>query len=337
MKQTDEKARAGFESYEKGELHAHLNGCIPPEVTKELVVRHGVEVPEDFDIELDLQILEPVSSLVEYFKPWLLLKRLPIGKECLLRMVDAAVETTRRDGVKYVEFRNSPFNICEINNVGLEEALEWLIEGLRASSLKHGVDAKLVVSLSRHNLELEKARKLLNAIRSRDCERLIVGVDMSGDENAEINDEVTRFFRRAKEDLGLGVSIHAGETGVAENILWAVDECGADRVGHALAAANSRKIMDRLREKNVCVEVSMISNLRTGSVKCIDEHPVTVFIENEVPFVLCSDNPQVHRSSLSDEYALFSKLTARLDLIETMYGRQMEFCFGAGSGNEQDT
>lgn len=322
---------------EKAELHAHLNGCIPPDKIRELIRKHNVEIPPDFDIDRDLQILEPVSSLLEYFKPWLVLKRLPVGKACLAEMVDAAVGTLAEDSVTYVEFRNSPFNICEINNISIDEALEWLIETLSQSSERYAVKANLVVSLSRYNMDIKKAWQLLNAIKTYKRDGVIVGVDLSGDESSPITSEIAKFYRSAKDDLGLGVTIHAGEMGNLENIRWAIEECDADRLAHALAAAECKRTLDILSKNDICLEISLISNLRTGAVKTLASHPVLSFIAHGVPFVLCSDNPQVHDSSLSEEYALFNKLTSRHDLLESMYSRQRKYCFSSGSGdNERD-
>ena len=73
---------------EKAELHVHLCGCIPPQKIKELVRKYNVTIPSDFDITRDLQVLKPVDSICKYFKPWSVLKLLPVGKKCLAEMVD---------------------------------------------------------------------------------------------------------------------------------------------------------------------------------------------------------------------------------------------------------
>lgn len=331
----DSKEMSNLFVSEKAELHAHLNGCIPQEKIKELVQKHNVEIPPDFDINKDLQILEPVNSLLEYFKPWLVLKRLPVGKECLAEMVDAAIGTLAEDNITYVEFRNSPFNICGINNISIDETVEWLIETLSQASTNYGVEAHLVISLSRYNFDLEKASELLDAMRSKNEDGMIVGVDLSGDENAPITEEVAKFFRTAKHELGLGVTMHAGETGNLENIRWAVEECHADRLAHALAAAKCQRTLEVLTQKDICLEISLISNLRTGAVKTLESHPVLTFIKDGVPFVLCSDNPQVHDSTLSDEYNLFDSLTSRRDLLESMFSTQKKYCFSRENSNHE--
>src|SRR5271170_5201286 len=85
----------------KLDLHVHLNGCIRPSTTERLQREYNIELPEGFDIARDLQITAPVSNLPEYFKPWTLLKRFPIGRSCLEAMVLDCVESLASDGVVY--------------------------------------------------------------------------------------------------------------------------------------------------------------------------------------------------------------------------------------------
>lgn len=321
--------KADLRQLQKAELHAHFNGCVPPSVVHRLVEKHGVLLPEGYRLPDDLVIHKPVAALIDYFRPWFVFKRLPIGHDCLDEMLLAAAGELASDGVRYAELRNSPFNIAEINNISLERTLEWLIESAMRASEAHAIDLRLIVSLSRYRFDLERASLLLSAIAAVSHEKKIVALDLSGDEDDPIPVEVSSLFQRAKEELGLGVTVHAGETGNANNVRWAVEVCHADRIGHGLAASTDPRVLDLLLSRNVCVEVCLHSNLMTGRLDSLDSHPVHSFIEASVPFVLCTDNPQVHGVSLSDEYRLFVDATGRSDLITGMYDTQMKYAFGS--------
>jgi adenosine deaminase len=316
-----------FSVLPKAELHAHLNGCIPTVVVQELLREFSVRIPEGFDPETDLQVTTPVNTLAEYFRPWYLLKLLPVGKACLDRMVLESLRSLAADGVSYVELRNSPFSIAKQNNIPLEESLEWLVDSLAAASFETGIDARLVPGLSRFDCSAEQGRILLAAIKSSNRDGRIVGVDLSGDEDKPIDEELTRFFRSAKDEIDLGVTIHAGETFVASNIEWAVIECGANRIGHGLAAATDPRLLELLATRDVCVETCLSSNILTGRVASIHQHPVGAFIDSGVPFVLCTDNPSVHNVPLSGEYALFRERFPESAVLETMYDRQVKYSF----------
>jgi|SRR5579863_5041800 len=307
----------------KAELHAHLNGCVPSHVISELVDLHHVVIPDGFKLPDDLIIAAPVKSLLEYFRPWNVFKRLPIGKTCLATMVDEALRSLAKDGIVYAELRNSPYNISELNNISLDESLLWLAETVEQSSARHGIEGRIVISFSRFRFDIERAQDLLSAIKRTNSSRRIVGLDLSGNEADPINPEVAHLFRRAKDEMGLHVTIHAGEVGGVHNVLWAIDDCKADRIGHALAAATEIRLLDLLAARRICVEVCLTSNLRTGSVQRLEDHAVHHFIAHGVPFVLCADNPAVHQLSLSDEYHLFLETTGREDLLLDMFATQM--------------
>jgi adenosine deaminase len=125
----------------------------------------------------------------------------------------------------------------------------------------------------------------------------------------------------------LGVTIHAGEFGGAANIQWAIEQCQADRVGHGLAMVSDSKLLDSIVKQGTCIEVCLTSNLLTGRLAKLDDHPVTRFIEAGVNFVLCSDNPAVHQKPLSAEYKDFLELTNRHDIVQGMFDRQMFHAF----------
>jgi adenosine deaminase len=233
----------------------------------------------------------------------------------------------RADGIVYVEFRNSPFNIAALNNISLQETIDWLAEAAASAEDRYKLKVRLIISLSRYRFDLDMAYLLLNSIKLADGRKYIVGVDLSGDEDTQVPDEACRFFRVAKEELGLSITIHAGETGNNRNIEWAIIDCGADRIGHGLAAVNCPKTVELIIDRDVCVELCLCSNFRTGRVQNPANHPIVKFIELGIPFVLCSDNPAVHGTTLSDDYYLFSKITGRADILEQMFERQKRYAF----------
>ena len=317
-----------FRTQQKAELHAHLNGCVPTHVVQQLLKEFDVPIPVGFDPACDLQVTKPVAGLVEYFRPWYLLKLLPVGQACLTRMISSAVRSLRDDCIDYAELRNSPFSIAKSNGISLEECLNWMTDSFALVREESGVDARLVLSLTRFDCGPVQAEQLLEAIRTVNNQDLIVGLDLSGNEDKPIDSSLAKYFRRAKDEMDLGISIHAGETFIAANIDWAVNECKADRVGRGLAASSEPRLLELLKVNEICVEVCLSSNLLTGAVKAIAEHPVKAFIETEVPFVLCADNPAVHNMPLSEEYAVFASHFPDNNLLETMYETQIKHSFG---------
>ena len=316
---------SAFQGIEKAELHAHLNGSLPPSAMRQLLLERGLH--EDPDLGVPAPIMEPVRGLEEYFAPWTLLRALPTDEAALAQLATAAACELASDGVTYAELRSSIVYIAKRNNVALETAVEWLLSAFAEASHATGVDLRLVTSIVREQSDLESANLLLAALARYAEDERLVGVDLCGNEEAPIDNQIARFFRSAKDEHGLGVTIHAGETGKAENINWALAECGAERIGHGLAAADDPRLLDRLTEGGICIEVCLTSNRLTGLVPNLSEHPVLRFHEAGVDFVVCADNPQLHVLGLSHEYALLAELVGDESLIAQMHTRQMRYAF----------
>ena len=62
--------------------------------------------------------------------------------------------------------------------------------------------------------------------------------------------------------------------------------------------------MAKLRESNIPLEVCISSNLCTGVVASIEEHPVRKLYDAGVPIVLNTDDPSFFRTSLTREYEI---------------------------------
>ncbi len=314
----------------KGELHVHLNGLVSTETIRTLIEKEGCTIPNGFDLKNDLSVLKPAKSLLEYLKPWQVLRLIPNSRSSLKLIIENAFLNLKRDNVKFAEIRNSVIYIALLNNVSVDIVLFWLLTDIEEASNKYDIRSGLILTVSRSEYAPEHLRKLLNAYKKLGCPKYVLGVDLAGNELISPPNETAQLFQEAKHKYGLGVTVHAGETGNFENIRKAVVEFGADRIGHGSAAPKSNSIMDLLKEHDVCVEVCPISNRLTRAVAESEAHPVVKFIENNVPFVICSDNPAIHASNLSEDYLEFFRETNDSLCLESMYCNQIKYSFLKG-------
>ena len=54
----------------------------------------------------------------------------------------------------------------------------------------------------------------------------------------------------------------------------------------------------------ITLEVCLSSNLQTGAVDSLDEHPLRRFLDAGIPVTLATDNPTVSATTLTQEYLL---------------------------------
>lgn len=311
----------------KGELHVHLNGLVSTNLVRSILINDDAEIPTNFDLQHDLTILKPADSLLSYLKPWQVLRQIPKSRKSLRMIVENAFYNLKQQNITFVEIRNSVVYLSLLNGISIEEALNWLVFEVKEASEMHQIKAGLILTVSRGDYAPDHLRALLAAYKKLGRPNIIVGLDLAGNEETASPAETGSLFVMAKDKYGLNVTIHAGETGRVENIFSAIYEFGADRIGHGTAASKSVEVMELLRDRDICIEVCPISNRLTSAVSEKESHPVATFIEYNVPFVLCSDNPSIHASCLTDDYLEFVRETNKPQYLINMYDNQKKYSF----------
>jgi aminodeoxyfutalosine deaminase len=162
----------------------------------------------------------------------------------------------------------------------------WILDAVRHFGTEHG---------------MEVARF---AISRRDQGAIAFGI--GGDEARGPAEWFRDVFAYAR-DGGLHLVCHAGETTGPESV-WAALTIGAERIGHGIAAAKDPALLARLRESNIPLEVCMTSNVCTGVVPSLDQHPVRRLYDAGVPIVLNTDDPAFFRTTLNAEYELADRV-----------------------------
>jgi len=141
----------------------------------------------------------------------------------------------------------------------------------------------------------------------------------------------------------LHITLHAGEltpeflpvgsTANTFHIREAVLTGHAERIGHGLdilTETDSQGLLDEMRNRNVLVEVCLSSNVQILKVDGA-AHPLAVYLENQVPVALATDDQGVSRSSMAGEYmraALDQQLGYRQ--LKTMARDSLEHAFLPG-------
>lgn len=136
--------------------------------------------------------------------------------------------------------------------------------------------------------------------------RHVVAFGIGGDESRGPAEWFTEIFAFAQRE-GLLLTPHAGETAGPESVRQAL-AAGADRIGHGIRAAEDPSLLRELRDRNIPLEISIASNVRTGAVTSLEDHPVRRIFDAGVPITLNTDDPAMFSTSLEKEFELAAHL-----------------------------
>lgn len=133
----------------------------------------------------------------------------------------------------------------------------------------------------------------------------IAGLDLHGFENPAFQPWSVDLWARARAN-GKITKAHAGEFSPAEDVRQAVVELGVRRVQHGLSAAHDPATLELLREHEVTLDLTPISNVKLQAVPSMREHPIRQFIDAGIPCTVSTDDPMLFGNSLNEEYAALS-------------------------------
>jgi adenosine deaminase len=182
-------------SLNKAELHIHLNGLFDTTMIKEVLDNENTEIPFNFDVAKDLNILHSKRSLIQYLKPWEVLRLMPKKEENLLKLIDNAFDKLKTDNIRFVELRSSVIYLSSLLNKPLEETLILFITLLNQVSSKYKIKYGLILTITRGDYSMSHLTTLMNAYKNIDTPKEIVGIDLAGNEDIQVSMDLGSAFR----------------------------------------------------------------------------------------------------------------------------------------------
>lgn len=288
----------------KVELHRHLEGCVRPETFLEIIREHRLPLAIP-DLAAARRLIQMTDGDARNFQVFLAkfepLRGFYPSREAIERVACEAVEDAARDTVRYLELRFSPVHFARGRGFDPIETAQWIVEAARAEARRHGMRVAFIATLGRHFSREVNAPTLQAALEMAGDG--FVGLDLAGDEVNFPARDFADFLEKAR-DHGLGLTLHAGELGGPENVREAIQELGADRIGHGVRASEDPDLLELAREHGVAFEICLTSNLHTGAVRHLSTHPLTHLIEAGLRVTLNTDDPQISGITLTGEYEL---------------------------------
>lgn len=285
------------------ELHTHLEGSITPARLRDLAGKYGQPglVGACLDPEGRFRYAG-FGGFLNLFRDVTSVVRSPADYHALA--LDLASQLAC-DGVVYAEVTVS-YGVMLRRGIAPASVQRALAEA--AAEVAGGGGARMVwVPDAVRQWGVREAGRAWEAAAACGRDLGVVGFGLGGDEAAGMARDFAPLFAEVKAE-GLGVTIHAGEVtamgeAAADSVRQAVIDCGAQRIGHGLAAVADPALLALLAERSVFVELCPRSNVLTGALPDLAAHPLRRFLAAGVPCCLNTDDRTLFGLDLRGEYA----------------------------------
>lgn len=292
----------------RAELHTHLGGAVDPPILWSIAHRQGIRLPTKDYWEFEAMVTmsandrnRGLKEMNERFYHWTEL--IQSSPEAIQESVASVIGGGyRKCNLVLQELRFNPMFRNRRGERDLDHIINAALWGLERAVLEYPkVRAGLILMMDRRMKVEENAVIVQKAIKYRD--KGVVGVDIAGpDQRGFKISSVKKLFDNARE-AGLGITVHCGETGDLEEMKYVVREIRPHRIGHGIAAACDRKLIDELVEQGITLELCPTSNLKNGMVKDTRELKkiIGTFAKHGVKLTVNTDGPELYHTNVFKE------------------------------------
>ncbi|WP_137145612.1 adenosine deaminase [Mycolicibacterium sp. CR10] len=298
----------------KALLHDHLDGGLRPATVLDLAEQNGYDELPAHDVDSLANFFRTAAhsgSLVRYLEPFAHTVGVMQTPEALHRVAFECVEDLAADNVVYAEVRFAP-ELHIDGGLSLDAVVDAVLAGFVDGEKAAGAAGKTIVvrclvTAMRHAARSLEIAEL--AIRFRD--KGVVGFDIAGAEAGYPPSRHLDAFEYMRNN-NARFTIHAGEAFGLPSIHEAIAFCGADRLGHGVRIvddievhsdddATLGRLASLLRDKRIPLELCPSSNVQTGAVASIAEHPFALLARLRFRVTVNTDNRLMSDTTMSQE------------------------------------
>ncbi len=282
-----------LERIPKIELHLHLEGAIPYDAMWALIEKYGplAELP-DLPALIEKFTFRDFPHFIE---TWVWKNQYIRSLEDFTFLAESVARSLAAQNIHYAEvfFSPSDFNTQKLApqpiTVAIRKGLNRVPE----------VEIALIADLVRDSKPEYAARTLADVYEVRD--QGVIGIGLGGSEQKYPPELFCDVFEQAKH-LGFHTTVHAGEAAGAESVWSALRNLRPERIGHGTRAVEDPALLEFLADNRIPIEMCPLSNLKTGVVDSLENHPIRQFFDRGLLVSVNTDDPMMFGNSLAVEF-----------------------------------
>ena len=287
-----------YEKVPKVELHVHLEGAIPHEALFALIQKYGGDssVPDVASLSRRFEY----NGFPQFIEAWSWKNQFLREYEDFTHIAELMAHDMAAQCIRYAEVFFSP-SLFARRGLAVQEVARAVRAGLsRVPEIEIALIADLVRDFGAES-EMATLEQLMEVKDDG-----VVGIGIGGSEHEYPPAPFKELYAKARA-AGFHCNAHAGEAAGAQSIWDAVHELGVERIGHGTRAWEDPDLVEYLIAHHIPVEMCPMSNVRTGVVSSLREHPIRRYFSAGMVVSVNTDDPKMFQTHLADEYRLLEE------------------------------
>ena len=293
--------RALTRAMPKAELHLHLDGSLRPETALDIARSRHLEAPSTWaGMRGALVAPDQCDDQADLLRAFDLPIALMQDAEAIERIASDLVADKAAENVEYMEIRWAPLLHVAKGLTG-RQVVDATWRGAYAAARRAHVEVRLIATLMRSHAPQANLDFVLDMAEEGIPDGL-VAVDLAGPEERFPDPELHRGAIDMARDLGLHVTLHAGEWGGAAQVKRSL-ALEPDRIAHGPLAIDDPALVEELARGGTWLDLCLTSNVQARIVDTFEDHPFRRLLKAGVRVTLNTDDLTVSDVTLSEEYA----------------------------------
>lgn len=279
----------------KVELHVHILGSLQPSTLLSIIKEEGFDTPYD-NVEDIVQRFQ-YTDFTHFIEVYMEIVGYISDENHFEHITYDMLKQCSECNTRYVEASFSPRDHLQ-HNLDFSKMVGAINKGIDRARESFDIETNIRIDLVRGSTQ-EEASEVLDYIQK--TPHNIVSIDIGGNETRFPPKPFAEVYARARE-MGLHLTAHAGEAAGPQSIWDTIKFLQVERIGHGVTAREDPKLVTYLKEKQIGIEMNPVSNVRTGVVKSIQDHPIREFYDKGLIVTVNSDDPSLFHTDLNNEF-----------------------------------
>ncbi|MFC2141717.1 adenosine deaminase, partial [Acidobacteriota bacterium] len=273
----------------------HLEGAIPHDALFDLIRKYGGD-PSIPDVTALARRFE-YKNFAQFIESWSWKNQFLREYEDFSHIAELTAWDMADQNIRYAEMFFSP-SLFVPHGLEVQELTHAIRIGL---SKVPEIEISLIADLVR-DYGPESETKTLQRLNETKKDG-VIGIGIGGSEHKFPPEPFNSLYEEARL-MGFHVNAHAGEAKGPESIWGAIRSLHVERIGHGTRAHEDPELLDYLQEHRTPLELCPMSNVRTGVVGSIAEHPIRGYFKRGLIISVNTDDPKMFGTTLEQEYEL---------------------------------